>query len=124
MFYWDMIANTTQQTTSKTNRSDAMKAAWAKRRAAKATGMTVDSYMEAPVCLCGCGEAMPKASKPERQRLYRPGHDARLKGQALRIVRGADDATPLHPAAKVMKKYVNFLASRPELKPAFESYTS
>jgi hypothetical protein len=102
------------------SRSEAQKAAWAKRRAKKMTGMTVEQFMEAPSCLCGCGEELPKASKPERQRLYRPGHDARVKGQALRIVRGQEDATPLHPAARAMKAYIGFLASRPELAPAFD----
>jgi hypothetical protein len=100
--------------------SERMKMSWANRKAKKQTGMTVDQFMEAPCCLCGCGEELPKATAPERQRLYRPGHDARVKGQALRIVRGQDDATPLHPAAKAMKAYVGFLASRPELKPAFD----
>ena len=101
-----------------TKRSEAMKAAWATRKAAKAGAMTVEQFMANPRCLCSCGAELPQSKRPEKQTLYAPGHDARVKGQLLKVVRGEAAASSINPAVRTMKAFVKFLSTRPELADA------
>lgn len=118
---------TTKDSEKNEARSLKMKQVWAARRAnakkanarkEKLTDInTVEAWYELPTCLC-CGEPLKKAKNPKHQSLWLPGHDAKMKGVALNVIRGKGGEIP--EIAKVMRSKIGFLATRPELAPAFD----
>lgn len=101
-------------------RSEAMRRAWTVRRSA---AEKIAQYYVRPVCLCGCGELLAKADSEKSQRLYRPGHDARLKSLARRVIAGETPAQKIPVVARLMHKRIGFLKSMPELASAFRTAT-
>jgi hypothetical protein len=95
-------------------RSESMKRAWAARRAAVEMAA---SWSEDPVCLCGCGDQLEKRKV---QPMYRLGHDAKLKGKALSVIRGEAEPDTIPAIAKALRSKLGFLKTRPELIPAFK----
>ena len=97
-------------------RSEAMRQAWMVRRSSVAR---IAKFYERPVCLCGCGERLLRADQIKDQRLYRPGHDSRLKALARRVIAGEIPAQKIPMVARLMHKRIGFLRSMPELAKAF-----
>ena len=83
--------------------AEAMARAWARR---KANAAAESAWWQQPVCLCGCGEALARDRNPERQRLFKPGHDGRLKSVAAGIVAGEVPKHAIPYAARVSKKRI------------------
>jgi len=110
------MANETESAGKSLNRSDAMKRAWESRRA---KSNSEAAWFEKPVCLCGCGEALARHKNPEKQRLFKPGHDARLKSVAAGVLAGEVPAHAIPEIARVLKSRIGFLRARPELAKAF-----
>jgi hypothetical protein len=106
----------TDRAVSTSKRSEAMARSWAKRRA-NAAALT--AWWKRPVCLCGCGEALVRHRNPEKQRLFRPGHDARLKSVAAGVLASEVPKDTIPSAARVLKDRIGFLRTRPELSKAF-----
>src|ERR1700733_8850865 len=94
------------------SRSDAMRRAWTVRRS---VAEKIEKWYERPVCLCGCGELLARADSAKAQRLYRPGHDARLKSLARKVVSGEIPTQKIPVVARLMHKRIGFLKSMPEL---------
>jgi len=74
------------------SRSDAMKRAWIARRT---TAQKLAAWHERPTCLCDCGALLVRASaklsfaksaSAKTQRLFKQGHDARLKALAAQVI--------------------------------------
>jgi hypothetical protein len=97
-------------------RSEAMRRAWTVRRSA---AEKIAQYYARPICLCGCGELLAKADSEKAQRLYRPGHDARLKALARKVVAGEIPAQKIPVVARLLHKRIGFLKTMPELVAAF-----
>ena len=99
-----------------TRRSESMKKAWEKRRAAA----TMEAeWFASPVCLCGCGEGLTRHASAERQPLFRRGHDARLKSLARKVLRGDAEPAVIPEIARAMKSRLAFLLKDPELAKLF-----
>jgi hypothetical protein len=79
------MSNEQNNNTKSLTRSESMKRAWARR---KSQSVTEVGWYENPTCLCGCGEPLVRHRNPERQRLFRAGHDARLKFVAAGVLAG------------------------------------
>lgn len=105
-----------QQPNPNSRRSAAMARAWATR---KANAATASAWWQRPVCLCGCGVVLVRHRNPERQRFFRPGHDARLKSVAAAVLAGEIDRKQIPDAARALKDRLGFLKTRPELARAF-----
>jgi hypothetical protein len=101
----------------KTTRSEAIKQAWMVHRSSAAR---IAEFYARPICLCGCGERLAKANLEKQQRLYRPGHDSRLKALARRVIAGEVPAQKIPVVARLMHKRIGFLKSMPELAKAFQ----
>ena len=100
-----------------TPRSEAMRAAWAKRReSAKKTA----EYFADPVCLCGCDGPLVRQKNPRKQHFFLQGHDAKLKALALKIVRGEASSDQIPDFTRDLKSSIKFLKKMPELRKAFE----
>src|SRR5437868_1328460 len=97
-------------------RSEAMRRAWTVR---KSSAARVAKWYVRPICLCGCGERLERAKSIESQPLYRPGHDARLKALARKVVAGEILPQKIPAVARLMSKRIGFLKSMPELAAAF-----
>ena len=97
-------------------RREAMARSWATR---KANAAAESLWWERPVCLCGCGEQLVRHRNPDRQRLFKPGHDARLKSVAAAVIAGEVSGDTIPLAAKVLRDRIGFLKRRPELRKAF-----
>jgi hypothetical protein len=106
------------------NRSESMKRAWIARRT---TAQKLAAWQERPTCLC-CGALLVRASAKlsfaksasvKTQRLFKQGHDARLKALAAQVVRGEAPASRIPVIARLMRNRIGFLKTRPELMPAF-----
>src|ERR1039458_8612744 len=67
------------------SRSEAMRAAWAKRRA---NADVEAEWLAHPVSCCGCRARLDVAKNPEKQRYFKPGHDSVLKSLLRKINRG------------------------------------
>jgi len=93
-----------------------MARAWEKR---KANAAAEAKWFEKPVCLCGCGEPLVRHRNPERQRLFKPGHDARLKAVAAGVLVGEVPKSAIPEIARVLKNRIGFLKTKPELLKAF-----
>ncbi len=94
-----------------------MRRAWMVRRSAVEK---IEKWYERPVCLCGCGELLVKADSEKTQRLYKPGHDARLKALARKVVAGEIPAQKIPAVARLLHKRIGFLKTMPELAAAFQ----
>jgi hypothetical protein len=97
-------------------RSEAMRQAWTARRSSAAR---IENFYKRPICLCGCGERLLRADQIKDQKLYRPGHDSRLKALARRVIAGEVPAQRIPVVARLMHKRIGFLRSMPELAKAF-----
>ena len=97
-------------------RSEGAKRAWESR---KTNAAARAGWFQKPLCLCGCGEVLVKHRNPERQRLFRPGHDARLKSIAAGVLAGEIPEHAIPPTAKMLKNRIGFLRTRPELAKVF-----
>src|ERR1035438_3922761 len=97
-------------------RSESMKRAWGTRRAAVEM---VAAWSENPVCICGCGGPVKK-KEGAAQTMFRNGHDAKLKAEALNVIRGKAEPDTIPEIAKALRSKLGFLKTRPELIPAFK----
>jgi hypothetical protein len=99
-----------------TPRSEAMRAAWAKRRANAGVGAEWLAY---PVCCCGCGARLEVAKNPEQQRSFKPGHDSALKSLLRKINRGEAKSEDIPQAARANLARIKFIQADPEFQKAF-----
>ena len=93
-----------------------MKRAWARR---KSQSVTEVGWYENPTCLCGCGEPLVRHPNPEKQRLFKPRHDARLKSVAAGVQAGEVPEREIPEIARMLRSRIGFLRTRPELLKAF-----
>jgi hypothetical protein len=110
------MSNEQNNNTKSLTRSESMKRAWARR---KSQSVTEVGWYENPTCLCGCGEPLVRHRNPERQRLFKAGHDARLKSVAAGVVAGEVPEHAIPEITRMMKNRIGFLRTRPELSKAF-----
>src|ERR1035441_4455233 len=99
-----------------TSRSEAMRAAWAKRRANAGVGA---DWLAHPVCCCGCGARLEVAKNPEQQRSFKPGHDSALKSLLRKINRGEAKSEDIPQAARANLARIQFIQANPEFQKAF-----
>jgi len=99
-----------------TPRSEAMRAAWAKRRASAAIGA---EWLSHPVCCCGCSARLQVAKNPEHQRYFKPGHDSALKSLLRKINRGEAKSEDIPQAARTNFARIKFIQADPEFQKAF-----
>src|ERR1035437_5663504 len=99
-----------------TPRSEAMRAAWAKRRESAAIGA---EWLALPVCCCGCGARLDVAKNPEHQRYFKPGHDSALKSLLRKINRGDAKRDDIPQAARANVARIKFIQADPEFQKAF-----
>ena len=120
VFNGGMTSTTTEKPESEkqptTPRSEAMRAAWAKRRASAATGA---QWLAHPVCCCGCGARLEVAKNPEQQRSFKPGHDSALKSLLRKINRGEAKREDIPQAARANVARIKFIQADPEFQEAF-----
>jgi hypothetical protein len=99
-----------------TSRSEAMRAAWAKRRAN--AGVEAE-WLAHPVCCCGCSARIDVAKNPEQQRSFKPGHDSTLKSLLRKINRGEAKYEDIPQAARANVTRIKFIQADPEFQKAF-----
>jgi hypothetical protein len=99
-----------------TPRSEAMRAAWAKRRA---NADIEAEWLAHPVCCCGCGAQLDIAKNPEKQRSFKPGHDSALKSLLRKINRGEAKREDIPQAARANVARIKFIQADPEFQKAF-----
>jgi hypothetical protein len=99
-----------------TSRSEAMRAAWAKRRANAGVGA---EWLAHPVCCCGCSARLEVAKNPEQQRSFKPGHDSALKSLLWKINRGEANHEDIPQAARANAGRIKFIQADPEFQKAF-----
>src|ERR1017187_938177 len=99
-----------------TKRIGGARPAWARR---KAQAVTEVGWFQKPICLCGCEEALVRHPNPERQRLFKSGHDARLKSVASGVLAGEVLEHAIPEIARMLRSRIGFLRTRPELSIAF-----
>jgi hypothetical protein len=97
-------------------RSEAMRKAWAKRRAN--AGVEVE-WLAHPVCCCGCGAGLEVAKNPDRQSSFKPGHDSSLKSLLRKINRGEAKREDIPQAARVNAARIKFIQADPEFQKVF-----
>jgi hypothetical protein len=90
-------------------RAAAMAKVWAGRRA----------WSMAPTCCCGCDQRLEVAKNPERQTLFKIGHDAALKSILRKVLRGEVARESIPQAARANLARIKFVQANPELKKAF-----
>src|SRR5664280_3912075 len=101
---------------SATPRSEAMRAAWAKRRASA----TMEAeWFEHPECCCGCRARLEVAKNQEHQRYFKPGHDSTLKSLLRKINRGEAKREDIPQAARANVARIKFIQADPEFQKAF-----
>jgi hypothetical protein len=99
-----------------TSRSEAMRAAWAKRRASA----TMEAeWLAHPVCCCGCSARLEVAKNPEHQKSFKPGHDSALKSLLRKINRGEAKSEDIPQAARANLTRIKFIQADPEFQRAF-----
>jgi hypothetical protein len=115
-----MTSTTTEKPDSEqqpmTTRSEAMRKAWAKRRAN--AGVEAE-WLARPVCCCGCGARLDVAKNPEQQRSFKPGHDSALKSLLRKINRGEAKREDIPQAARANVARIQFIQANPEFQKAF-----
>src|ERR1022692_1236176 len=99
-----------------TPRSEAMRAAWAKRRASAATEA---EWLAHPVCCCGCRARLEIAKNPEHQKSFKAGHDSALKSLLRKINRGEAKREDIPQAARANVARIKFIQADPEFQKAF-----
>src|ERR1035441_2388833 len=99
-----------------TARSEAMRKAWAKRRANAGVGA---EWLAHPVCCCGCSARLEVAKNPEQQRAFGPGHDSALKSLLRKINRGEAKSEDIPQAARANLARIKFIPADPEFQKAF-----
>ena len=99
-----------------TSRSEAMRAAWEKRRA---TAALEKESLAHPECCCGCGARLDVAKNPEHQSSFKPGHDAALKSLLRKINRGEVKSDEIPQAARANLARIKFIQADPEFQKAF-----
>src|ERR1035441_9985849 len=99
-----------------TPRSEAMRAAWAKRRAN--AGVEAE-WLAHPVCCCGCSARLQVAKNPEHQTSFKSGHDAALKSLLRKINRGEAKREDIPQAARANVARIQFIQANPEFQKAF-----
>ena len=99
-----------------TPRSEAMRAAWAKRRASA----TMEAeWLARPECCCGCRARLEVAKNPEHQSSFKPGHDSALKSLLRKINRGEAKPEDIPQAARANVARIKFIQADPEFQKAF-----
>src|ERR1017187_792717 len=115
-----MTTTTTEQSENDkrptTPRSEAMRAAWAKRRAS--AGVEAE-WLARPECCCGCSARLAVAKNPERQSSFKPGHDAALKSLLRKVNRGEAKREDIPQAARANVARIKFIQADPEFQKAF-----
>jgi hypothetical protein len=99
-----------------TPRSEAMRAAWAKRRAN--AGVEAE-WLVRPECCCGCRARLDVAKNAEQQRSFKPGHDSALKSLLRKINRGEAKREDIPQAARANVARIKFIQADPEFQKAF-----
>ena len=89
-------------------RAAAMAKVWAGRRA----------WGLAPTCCCGCDQRLEIAKTPERQKYFKPGHDAALKSLLRKVLSGAVPREKIPEAARANLARIKFIQNS-DLKRAF-----
>jgi hypothetical protein len=112
-FQWDMDIeqSKTSEKRPAASRSEAMRAAWEKRRA---TAALEKESLARPVCCCGCGARLDVAKNPEQQRFFRPGHDSALKSLLRKINRGEAKRDDIPQAARANLARIKFIQADEE----------
>ena len=115
-----MTTTTTEQSENEkrpaTGRSEAMRAAWAKRRASA----TMEAeWLAQPVCCCGCRARLEVAKNPAHQRFFKPGDDSALKSLLRRINRGEAKHEDIPQAARANVARIKFIQADPDFQKAF-----
>jgi hypothetical protein len=90
-------------------RAAAMARVWAGRRA----------WSLAPTCCCGCDQCVQIQKIPERQKYFKPGHDAVLKSILRKVLSGEVPREKIPEAARANLARIKFIQANPELKRAF-----
>src|ERR1017187_1036749 len=99
-----------------TPRSEAMRKAWAKRRAN--AGVEAE-WLAHPECCCGCRARLEVAKNQEHQRYFKPGHDSALKSLLRKINRGEVKSDEIPQAARANVARIKFIQADPEFQKAF-----
>ena len=99
-----------------TPRSEAMRKAWAKRRAN--AGVEAE-WLAHPECCCGCRARLEVAKNPENQRFFKPGHDSALKSLLRKINRGEAKREDIPQEAWANLARIKFIQADPEFQRAF-----
>jgi hypothetical protein len=73
----------------------------------------------APTCCCGCGERLEVSKNPDRQKLFKPGHDGRLHALLKRVMRGEATRQKVPAEARANLGRIKFIQTDRELKKAF-----
>src|ERR1039457_3718810 len=107
---------TSEERPAATSRSEAMRAAWAKRRSN--AGVEAE-WLAHPVCCCGCSARLDVAKNPERQSSFKPGHDSALKSLLRKINRGEAKRDDIPQAARANLARIKFIQADPEFQKAF-----
>src|SRR4051812_17176798 len=94
----------------KSARGEAIARSWATR---KANAALVAAWFQRPVCLCGCGTALPRNTLRFAQ-----GHDAKLKACLRAALDKREHRGNIPPIARAMKDHIKFLRDQPELAKA------
>ena len=99
-----------------TPRSEAMRAAWAKRRAN--AGVEAE-WLARPECCCGCRARLDVAKNAEHQRSFKPGHDSALKSLLRKVNRGEAKREDIPQAARANVARIKFIQADPEFQKPF-----
>ena len=91
------------------NRSASMAKVWEGRRA----------WSMSPTCCCGCDQRLEVAKNPERQTLFKIGHDAALKSILRKVLSGEVPRESIPQAARANLARIKFIQANPEFKKAF-----
>src|ERR1039457_4423271 len=117
MFNGGMTTTTTEKSENEkrpaTPRSEAMRKAWAKRRAN--AGVEAE-WLAHPECCCGCRARLDVAKNPEHQRFFKPGHDTALKSLIRKINRGEAKREDIPQAARANVARIKFIQADPEFQ--------
>src|ERR1017187_4374713 len=99
-----------------TPRSEAMRKAWAKRRAN--AGVEAESLAH-PECCCGCRARLEVAKNQEHQSSFKAGHDSALKSLLREINRGEAKREDIPQAARANVARIKFIQADPEFQKSF-----
>ena len=103
-----MMSDSTE-TKKNPTRGAAMAKVWAARR----------EFAANPVCCCGCGAKLAVSKDPERQRLFRQGHDGRLHKLLRQVLRGEASRQDIPVVARANLARIGFVQKDREILNAF-----